>query len=208
MKQHAIAGFRHPEPRIFALHRLLRLDQLLLQIGEVAQIAPQRDDRAIRADLHRRIAHGHVGATLRRVVQFAELDGGLASGVLDQVDDLRPAFHGDDVGPVAADPVPMPLAPQILRPERDVADDAVAVHDQGDVAGRSDQAARHLGRKPPEPSRLTLETERRSLGSEDVHHNEYPGPACEGRWNGLEQIMVYSIFNKTSFSSRASNRHD
>ena len=40
LQQQAVAGFREPQPRIITFDRLLGFDDLLLQVGERAEITP------------------------------------------------------------------------------------------------------------------------------------------------------------------------
>ena len=68
LEQQAIPCFHLAQTPIVAFHRLLRLDQPLLDRGNRAEVAPDGDDPVLVADLHRRIEHRDVSAPRRRVV--------------------------------------------------------------------------------------------------------------------------------------------
>ena len=66
LEQQAVARLGVAQAGIFALHRLLGVDQPLLQAGDRAQIAADRHHPAVLAQPHRRISHQEVGAARRR----------------------------------------------------------------------------------------------------------------------------------------------
>ena len=66
LEQQSIALFSVANARVFALHRLLRLGETLLQGRHGAQIAADGDEPPIVAVAERAVAHGKIGAFRRR----------------------------------------------------------------------------------------------------------------------------------------------
>ena len=122
------------QPRIFALHGLLRIDQALLERGDGPQIAADGNDAAAGTDLQRGIADGNVGAALGRMIDLAPAERRLVGGIAQQLIDLGPAFDGDSVDPSACPTQSSQSSwARSVAAEGHIADDALGVDDQSNI---------------------------------------------------------------------------
>ena len=139
LEQKAIAFFRVADARVFALHRLLGLGQSLLQRRHGPEVAPNGDDTAILAVTDRAVADGNVRSLRGRMIDLTPSRNLKIARFLDHFLDFRLALDRDRIGPAAADPVAIGLAPEFLVAKRDIANNALAVHHQRDIGGGNNQ---------------------------------------------------------------------
>jgi hypothetical protein len=144
MEQEPVACLGVAEPRVFALHRLLRLDQPLLEEGDGAEIPAHRDDPAPFAHRHGGIKDRDVGTAVNRVIDLPGA-GCLAAGPGQHRFHLGPALHRHGVDPRPADPAQPADLGELLVVGRDVLHQAVGIDDEGDVSCGRDELADNVG---------------------------------------------------------------
>ena len=104
LEQVAVARFGLPQMPVVALHRLLGVDQPLLQRGHLAQVAPDRHDAVFLFKANGGKQQRHVCALLGCLVQMAPTRGRRGGGAIQERLDLGTAFHRDRLDPGLAQP--------------------------------------------------------------------------------------------------------
>jgi hypothetical protein len=145
LEQQAVARLEVAQPRVVPLHRLLRLDQPLLQSRRGAEVAAAGDDRPVRAEPHGAVEDRNVGAPGGGMIDLPPARRMGGRRLLDQGLDLAAGLAGHGVDPWQAEPFAVPFDRPVVAAEGDVADDPVGVDDERDVAHGGDQRRRHVG---------------------------------------------------------------
>ena len=144
LEQDAVTRFNVPHSRIVAFDRDLRLDQLLLERGGRAPVAPDGDLAPLIPDRDHGKEERNVGPAGRRTTNLTPSRNPSRGGLFQHLLDLDLAFLGDRRLPGPADPlicVPQ-LEWQLRALEGDILNDAVAVESQRDIGGGGDQCRR------------------------------------------------------------------
>ena len=171
LEQQTIALLGVTDTGIFALHRLLRFGEALLQRRHRPEVAADRDEPAVGSEADGAVADGNIGPLARGIVDLAPARGRGRAGVADQFLDLHAAFRCDRIDPALADPVAMRLLAQFGAAEGDIQDDARGVHDKGDIGAAGDQRASHLRVDGPEALDGRSKTAESRRGAQRIVHN-------------------------------------
>ena len=111
--------------QVFALHRLLRVDQLLLQSGHGLHAAAERDHLALVITSTAAYSTGRSGPLLERWLTMRQRGAPFGARIAQQRLNFWPAVRSDGVGPRLADPLVGQLRRQFIAAKRHIADHAV-----------------------------------------------------------------------------------
>jgi hypothetical protein len=142
LKQCAIPGFKLTQAGVVALHRLLRRNQTLLHRCKLTQVAPDGDHLPGGSCRDRRVHDWHIAALGGRVIHVPPLGRVVSRGSLQQCSHLGPTLNRDGFCPGLSDPLCGPEVGQFLVTDRNIADDALRIHQQRDVGCSSNQRCR------------------------------------------------------------------
>ncbi len=147
LEKQAIALLRVADPRVLALHLLLRFDKALLESRHRPQIAPHDENPAIVAEADRAVADRHVRA-LARVVDLPPACRGAPAGIAQEFVDLDARFIRDGVDETAPDPFGRSLLREVRVGKRGVENKARSVDHQRDIGCGGEQGADVFGVEP------------------------------------------------------------
>ena len=105
LKQYPVAPFRPSDSGVFALHRLLRLGESLLQRGHGAQVTPDGHQSTVSAVSDHRMPDRHIGALITGIVDLPPSRRFAHGRLANQLFDLPSAIRRYGIHPGAPDPV-------------------------------------------------------------------------------------------------------
>jgi len=141
---------------VVAFHRLLGIDQPLLQLRARTKIASERDHLPAAADLHGRVQHRHIVAAFRRMIDLAPAAIRLRRRVAQQGFDLAATFERDGFRLWLADPLPAAFEHHVVAAQRDIPDHAIAVEHERDIGSGGDQIRCRFGIQFTQPAARRL----------------------------------------------------
>ena len=142
LEQHAVARFELAHPQIVAFERLLHLQQALLELARLAQIAAEGDAVGAAIDAQHGIADRHL-AIAGGVIDLPPVLHLAAPGGGEHLHDFRATFIRHRLDPVAPDPACE--GREFARIEGRIEDRAGVVEDQRDIACHHRKLHRRIG---------------------------------------------------------------
>jgi hypothetical protein len=160
--QHRVVGDLEQQPvarlglaalPVVAFELMLGLEETLLDRAGGAQVAPERQHRALRAQPHRRPGDRDVQPERRWMVDLAPARAAFGAHLAEQLLDLAPRVAAGGFGPWPPDPG-LGRGTEAGLAGGNAAHHAVGIDDERDVTGERDEGARQRGRQPGKGSKV------------------------------------------------------